>query len=113
MECYCGNLPPATDTLREPSECNMACSGDSGQICGAGWRMNVYKTGFVACECEYHSPWFMQKGCKISLPPPEGYRCQCIYEGWWGSGCSPLARKSGRRRLVPRTATPSPAASRE
>lgn len=93
MECYCGNVPPPTDSLRESEECNMACSGDSGQICGAGWRMNVYKTGFVACECSYNSPWFLQKGCKISLPPPQGYRCQCIYEGWWGSGCSALARK--------------------
>ena len=41
-ECFCGNainpkiLGPKTD-------CNYACSGDSSQICGGFWRMNIYK----------------------------------------------------------------------
>ncbi len=39
-ECYCGNVAPPLEAAA--SECNMACSGDASQICGAGMRLSVY-----------------------------------------------------------------------
>jgi hypothetical protein len=44
MQCHCGSgyvggQPPAS---APPSDCNMLCAGDATQVCGAGWRMQVY-----------------------------------------------------------------------
>lgn len=42
-ECWCGaNLSPQA-TLRDPSECNMPCSGNANETCGGPVRLNVYK----------------------------------------------------------------------
>ena len=43
-ECYCGdNPPPSKITWKD--ECNKQCPGNNSQKCGAGWRMNIHKTG--------------------------------------------------------------------
>lgn len=39
-ECYCGNTAPTEAAAA--SECNMACSGDGNEVCGAGMRLSVY-----------------------------------------------------------------------
>jgi hypothetical protein len=39
-ECYCGNIAPVE--VAPQSECNMACSGDAAEMCGAGMRLSVY-----------------------------------------------------------------------
>lgn len=51
-ECYCGN---STSTAKvEPStDCNMACSGNSSEACGAGNRLSVYWNG----EPSPGGPW--------------------------------------------------------
>jgi len=41
-ECYCGYALKSASTLKQDTECNMSCSGDADQKCGAGNRMNVY-----------------------------------------------------------------------
>ena len=38
-ECWCGNPSPSTSA--PASDCNMKCSGDSTQVCGAGNRLSV------------------------------------------------------------------------
>ncbi|KAG7009839.1 WSC domain-containing protein [Physcia stellaris] len=43
-ECYCGQSYAATTTLAPPTDCSSKCSGDSTQLCGAGNRMNVFKS---------------------------------------------------------------------
>jgi len=40
-ECYCGSVAPTVPA--DPSECNMPCSGDPNEICGAGMRLTVYQ----------------------------------------------------------------------
>ena len=41
-QCFCGNeIEP--EILKPSSECNKPCTGDSSQICGGAWRMNIYK----------------------------------------------------------------------
>ncbi|KAL4233175.1 hypothetical protein ACF0H5_007859 [Mactra antiquata] len=40
--CFCGN---SYNTLETPieSHCNMACSGNSSQICGGGYRNSIFR----------------------------------------------------------------------
>lgn len=45
IECFCGNNLANGSTNTTLSECNMPCSGDSTQPCGAGGRLNVYWSG--------------------------------------------------------------------
>ncbi|KAG9197338.1 hypothetical protein G6514_001861 [Epicoccum nigrum] len=40
-ECYCGHTVPTTSA--PASECNMACAGNSDELCGGGMRLNVYQ----------------------------------------------------------------------
>jgi hypothetical protein len=39
-ECWCANAAPTTSA--KSTDCNMACSGDNTQSCGAGNRLSVY-----------------------------------------------------------------------
>jgi hypothetical protein len=39
-ECYCSNTAPTSSA--KATDCNMACSGDNTQTCGAGNRLSVY-----------------------------------------------------------------------
>ena len=40
--CHCGNV--IRPKIAAPkSECNQICNGDSSQICGGHWRINVFK----------------------------------------------------------------------
>lgn len=39
QECWCGNYLPPTNA--SSSDCNMACTGDRTQMCGAGSRLSV------------------------------------------------------------------------
>ncbi len=36
------------------------------------------------CDCSYHAG-----GCSISQPAPKGYKCKCVYKGFWT--CSGVA----------------------
>ncbi|KAI1477725.1 WSC-domain-containing protein [Daldinia eschscholtzii] len=42
VECYCGNSPKASATVSAEGDCNMACKGNSTQVCGAGSRLSVW-----------------------------------------------------------------------
>ena len=48
-ECFCGNNAPSQNPI-DDSECNSKCSGDSTQICGGSWKINIYSVG----ETSYH-----------------------------------------------------------
>ena len=45
VECWCGNSLPSADKETAPSDCFLTCPGNRGQMCGAGWRINVYTIG--------------------------------------------------------------------
>ena len=40
-QCFCGNDRPVDPAPQ--SDCNMACTGNSTQMCGALFRLNVYQ----------------------------------------------------------------------
>lgn len=44
-ECYCGYSLGATGVQEPESDCNMACSGNTQELCGAGNRLNVFTNG--------------------------------------------------------------------
>ena len=45
LECFCLEEPPPEDWISPDYECRRACAGDSHQICGGDWTMNVFSTG--------------------------------------------------------------------
>jgi len=49
-ECYCGNSFTAGATNVSLTECDMACSGNSAEFCGAGDLLNVYWSGSQSPE---------------------------------------------------------------
>jgi len=50
--CLCGHNPPPQYSRVSQGECNQRCPGNSGEMCGASWRMNVYSinTGFFSAR---------------------------------------------------------------
>ena len=44
-ECYCGYGLKFSSTKEANSDCNMACSGNAAEACGAGNRLTVFTTG--------------------------------------------------------------------
>ncbi|KAH7886764.1 copper radical oxidase-like protein [Phlebopus sp. FC_14] len=44
-ECYCGNVLSAGASNVTLSNCNMPCTGNSSEFCGAGSLLNVYWSG--------------------------------------------------------------------
>lgn len=47
-ECFCDNFIENGGALAtSPADCNMPCTGNSSEICGAGNRLSVYASGTV------------------------------------------------------------------
>ncbi len=44
--CFCGDNYGSFG-VADKSACNLACSGDSSQLCGGDWRNSVFKTGIM------------------------------------------------------------------
>ncbi|GHJ87956.1 hypothetical protein NliqN6_4358 [Naganishia liquefaciens] len=42
-ECWCSNSAPAASAKTADSECSMACTGDAKSICGASWRLSIWR----------------------------------------------------------------------
>ncbi|KAK0736199.1 WSC domain-containing protein [Apiosordaria backusii] len=67
-ECYCGSNAP-TDPA-PASECNMPCSGNPDETCGAGMRLNVYE---FDGSCDEEPPadisGYEYKGCYTDNVP--------------------------------------------
>ncbi|EJT99506.1 WSC-domain-containing protein [Dacryopinax primogenitus] len=64
-ECYCGNeLDNGAGGQAADSDCNMPCSGNSGETCGGSYRLNLYSrtgtptspTGWTNLGCRVDSP---------------------------------------------------------
>ena len=41
-ECYCGSEFKGINGKANEQDCSMNCAGNSKQLCGRGWRSNVY-----------------------------------------------------------------------
>lgn len=47
-ECFCGNTEPAVAAKLPDPDCNHKCSGESKQICGGFFTMNIFETGIAS-----------------------------------------------------------------
>lgn len=45
QECYCGNYLASGASNVSMSECDMTCTGNASEFCGAGDRLNIYWSG--------------------------------------------------------------------
>ncbi|KAI9745866.1 MAG: hypothetical protein M1818_000547 [Claussenomyces sp. TS43310] len=48
QECYCGSVLQAGSALTAATDCNMACTGNQWETCGAGSRLQVFKANVAA-----------------------------------------------------------------
>ena len=75
-ECYCGNDDSKFLPTPISEECNRPCSGDSSQICGSSWRMNVYRTVETAqkgeCGTQIESITFDRRHAPIAILSANG-----------------------------------------
>ena len=62
-ECYCGNVL----RLNGPATCDMACSGNSAEICGGGNALSVVSTS--AADQPNPMPQFSSFGCYTDYYP--------------------------------------------
>ena len=56
-ECYCGNTLDSTAAAAPTGDCNMGCSGNATEACGAGNRLTVFSNPNVkpAVSSIFHS----------------------------------------------------------
>ena len=54
-ECYCGSSVPTSITYSDTA-CNVACTGESTEICGGGWALDLYElvsaTNVTSCTTD-------------------------------------------------------------
>ena len=63
-ECYCGNALANPTSAVPASDCNMSCTGDATEACGAGRRMNLFKTTKpMTSNHNVTVPGYVYKGC--------------------------------------------------
>ncbi|KAF2267176.1 heme peroxidase, partial [Lojkania enalia] len=63
QECYCGNTLDSSSYLVSSTECNMACSGDPSEMCGAASRMNLYKNSSRSTPISPQIDGYNNLGC--------------------------------------------------
>ncbi|KAI8610173.1 glycoside hydrolase superfamily [Chytriomyces sp. MP71] len=84
-ECYCSNAIPSIAA----SNCNMACAGNSKQICGGAWALSVYTaitTTIVGCFQD--TPTFRTTSKQLSLSAVNPASCliACLGAGYTYGG---------------------------
>jgi Glyoxal oxidase N-terminus/WSC domain len=83
-QCFCDNFLYNGAALTADTDCNMPCSGNPNQICGAGARMTIYSNATLKI---YQPPAVQKtnlpgnweyKGCLNDLANPRSLRYQII-----------------------------------
>ncbi|PPQ69508.1 hypothetical protein CVT24_001462 [Panaeolus cyanescens] len=82
QECWCDNYMPFDDStaLMPNGDCNMACPGDSTEVCGAGNRMTLYQNS--------------------AATPPDPAQC-ITWRGTWWNGYLRAVRRDGTGSPTP------------
>ena len=40
--CFCSYAPPPQSLIAPIEQCNLPCAGNKKEMCGGGWRLNVF-----------------------------------------------------------------------
>ncbi|XP_052232745.1 multiple epidermal growth factor-like domains protein 10 isoform X3 [Dreissena polymorpha] len=86
--CLCGNRLNSATQAHE-KECHGICPGDRSQICGAHWRINVYRhwdcpLGSYSANCSKHCHC-LEDPCDVVSGACENGGCK---DGWRGIACN-------------------------
>ncbi|KAJ7721547.1 glycoside hydrolase superfamily [Mycena maculata] len=62
-QCYCGNtLANGLGVSTASTDCNMACAGNSSQICGGNYRMSLFQKTLTTVAT---SGWTLTQACAV------------------------------------------------
>ncbi|KEP51966.1 glycoside hydrolase family 16 protein [Rhizoctonia solani 123E] len=84
-ECWCGNALNTTGGAGQPSEaCDMLCSGDSDQVCGGNYKINLFaansgQTSTTTSTAAYSSPTSDSKTYSIK----DRFAGNNFFNDWW------------------------------
>ncbi|CAE6457661.1 unnamed protein product [Rhizoctonia solani] len=84
-ECWCGNtLNTAGGAGQSSGGCDMPCAGDTSQVCGGNYHMNVFatttgKNATTTTTASYSSPTSDSRKYAIK----ERFAGQNFFENWW------------------------------
>ncbi|XP_061186438.1 uncharacterized protein LOC133194513 [Saccostrea echinata] len=82
--CFCGDA--LTKYVKKPEgECNMKCVGNKKEICGGGWRMNIYRNpghnkGYLGCFKDQHNRVLTGKYAHTNSMTVQNCREMCMKE---------------------------------
>ncbi|MCJ1354543.1 MAG: hypothetical protein MMC33_004532 [Icmadophila ericetorum] len=63
-ECYCGNAFVNPTSVAPATDCNMACTGNATEVCGAGARLNLFKAKTTVNPIHNVTiPGYIYEGC--------------------------------------------------
>merc|ERR1719347_1212964 len=74
-QCFCGNTAPSSSTIAPKRECSYQCPGDTEQLCGGFWRMNVHETSKFSSKAEGQREGEICGSCYC---PPNFTAGQCV-----------------------------------
>ena len=72
VQCFCDNFLRYQPATAPSTDCNMACAGNSSEVCGAGNRLNIYSNATL----QVYQPPAVQK---TGLPGNWTYQ-GCLYD---------------------------------
>lgn len=67
-QCYCGQDLPSESAPE--TDCNMACDGNSAELCGAGWRLSTYQNLDYVPVSTPPIPGWTYSGCYLDQGNP-------------------------------------------
>ncbi|KAJ7905855.1 WSC domain-containing protein [Mycena olivaceomarginata] len=96
-ECWCGSsLANSLGVATDASQCNMKCTGNSGELCGAGYRLTLFKkittvpaTGWTlsnACAVDSASRILQGYSVTTSSNTPTTCQATCAGKGYTIAG---------------------------
>ncbi|PPR05439.1 hypothetical protein CVT26_011317 [Gymnopilus dilepis] len=107
-ECWCSNTMNSPITA-PASDCNMPCAGSSSQICGAGWRINIYQYQAGSTTATTTSSTTITSSTSSTstttsssaTASPTWYNYGCVAEGTTGSRRSLTSASFSQSNMTP------------
>ena len=88
-QCFCGNeSPPDSDKIAE-EDCNEECAGNSEEMCGGSWRMNIYALEYSSVPDRNNEKSNYEVGTAVLYSPDvsmKSERCVNVWLQMFGDG---------------------------
>ncbi|KAF9456639.1 glycosyl hydrolase family 71-domain-containing protein [Collybia nuda] len=107
VECWCSNAITAGINLVSANECNMSCSGNSSDTCGAGNRISLYSAiGVKPSTTPSPTSPSSTAPTPTLVPAPAGSAYSyygCVAEGTFGSRRALTGPSFSQNNMTPQT----------